>query len=133
MLLKFSKWLEIIAFKLKQKSIYFELKHHIKIGNPFYLMHTHYWTRGIGKSYTLLQLAHKYKCPIVVGTDRMGKNLRLLNRKCFKKDIQYIVANNHMMGKRFDLLLCEEGVDRNLLGEVIRPMCKQLIGFRLID
>jgi hypothetical protein len=46
MYLKLSKLLEILAFKFRQKSLYFELKHYLK-NNESYLKKIHYW----GKSY----------------------------------------------------------------------------------
>jgi hypothetical protein len=45
--LKISKWCEILAFKFRQKSLYFELKHYIK-NNQTYLRKVRYWERGNG-------------------------------------------------------------------------------------
>ena len=61
--LKISKLCEILAFKFGQKSLYFELKHYIK-NNESHFRRIHYWERAMGKTYTLIKLANKFKCPI---------------------------------------------------------------------
>ena len=64
MYLKLSKLLEILAFKFRQKSLYFELKYYLK-NNESYLKKIHYWERAIGKTYTLVKLAHNLNVPLL--------------------------------------------------------------------
>lgn len=130
MYLRISKFLETLSFKLRQKALYFELKHYIKQGEN-YIKPVHSYNRGIGKTYTLIQLAKKYKCPIIVGTRSMEDFIKRLSRDEFNFKVEVFIANNpsRIYGKRFKLALCEEGIDRRMLNEIIRPMCKQIIGY----
>ena len=128
MLLKISKFLEKLSFKLRSTALYFELKHYIKNGKN-YIKPVYIYTRGIGKTYNLLKLAHKYKCPIIVSTKGMEKYIMRLNRDHFKSPVEIIVASNNCRGKRLGLALIEEGIDNRLIREVIKPMCKQIIGY----
>lgn len=132
MLLKLSRLLESLSFKFKQKAMYFELKHYIKQGEN-HLTHVYYYTRGIGKSFTLLQLAHKYNCPILVKYERSKNFLESLNHKHFKSPIKVTVINERSRGKRLGLVLLEEDIDNKIFHEIIRPMCKQYVGFEFIQ
>jgi hypothetical protein len=128
MYLKISKFLEKLSFKLRQKGLYYEFKHYVILGENHF-MKVYDYNRGIGKSFTLLQLAHKYKCPIIVSNRRCLEYLSRLNRDHFKKSVKIIVANDNCRGRRYNLVLCEEGIDNRLIHEVIIPSCKQVIGF----
>ncbi|MBK5239872.1 hypothetical protein [Clostridium sp.] len=133
MYLKISRFLEKWSFKFRQKALYYTFKSYIK-NNENYFMHVYRHNRGIGKSYTLLQLAHKYKCPIFVSKTRDIEYLDRLNRDYFKnKCLEIIVARNDCRGMRFDLALCEEGIEDRLIHEIILPMCKRIIGYTRID
>lgn len=131
MYLKISKFLEKWSFKFRQKSLYYEFKHYIILGENHF-MKVYKYNRGIGKSYTLLQLAHKYKCPIFVGNNRNADYLLRMNRDHFKKSVEVIVARDNCRGMRFDLALCEEGINSDIIYQIIRPMCKQIIGYTAI-
>lgn len=128
MYLKISKFLEKLSFKLRQKGLYFELKHYIVKGES-HLTPTYNYTRGIGKTYTLLQLAHKYDCPIVVRDNRDARRIADESQYMFNKPVKTIVASDRCRGMRYSLLLCEQGIDNRLIHEVIRPMCKQIVGY----
>lgn len=132
MYLKISKFLENLAFKIRQKALYFELKHYIKSGED-YLKPVFYCTRSIGKTYTLIQLAYKFKCPIIVSTMSMGKYIERLAKEMHKK-VEVFGCNGYSLhGKRFKLALCEEGIDNISMQEIIRPMCKQIVGYKFIN
>lgn len=132
MYLKLSKWIENIAFKLRQKALYFELKYYIK-NKQTYLKPVHYYMRGIGKTFTLIQLAKKYKCPIATPTSISGDYIKRICKKYNIKSIEIIPCSHELRGKRYEKILCDEGIKRNFLNEVLMPMCKQIIGFVNID
>jgi len=132
MLLKISKWLEIIAFKTRQKSLYFELKHYIK-NNQSYFRKTHYWERGMGKSYTLVKLAKKFKCPIVVSNEGSKYYIQRLAQKLHIKNINIITCNQSHRGKKYDIILCEEGIDEDFIHEVLKPISNCLVGYINMD
>lgn len=127
MYLKLSSWLEIIAFKLRQKSLYFKLAYYLK-HNIEHFENAHYLGRGIGKTYTLIKLAQKFKCPIVVSSIMSADSLR---RKCrsLKLNIDIIICNGQLRGKMYDKVLCEEDVNLAQINEVLKPACKCIVGF----
>lgn len=129
MLLKLSDFLYMIAFKIKQKAIYFELKWYVK-NKISYLKRIHYWERGMGKTHTLLQLAHKYNCPIVVKNSSSENNLQSLSRKYFNNPVKTIICNQSLKGKKFELILCEEGIDLDFDYEVLNSISKCVVGYK---
>jgi len=126
--LKISKWCEILAFKFRQKSLYFELKHYIK-NNQTYLRKVRYWERGMGKTYTLVELAHKFNYPIAVSNDRTVMYIKDKCRELKIEDVDIIVCNNSARGKKYKKILCEEGIDIDYMNEVLMPMCECLVGY----
>lgn len=132
MLLKVSKWCEILAFKFRQKSLYFELKYYIK-NNQSYFRKIRYWERGMGKTHTIVKLAHKFKYPIAVTNERMAMYIKDKCRELKIKDIDIIVCDNSIIGKKYTTILFEEGIDIDYINEVLRPMCKCLIGYINLD
>jgi hypothetical protein len=126
MLLKISKFLEKLSFKLRSTALYFELKHYIKSGKS-YLKPVYIYQRGIGKTYNLLKLAHKYDCPILVSNDRSSRYLQDMNRKMFKTPIKTYICNERSGWIRFDLVLIEEGIDYKAIKELVIPRCKQVV------
>jgi thiaminase len=132
MFLKISKLCEILSFKLKQKSLYFELKHYIS-NNESYFRHIHYWERCMGKTYSLIKLAKKFKCPIAVPTQSNVNYIKRLARDLKIKDLTVIPCNQSILGKRYNLILCEEGIDENFIYEVLKPMSQCLIGYKNVD
>lgn len=128
MYLKISKWLEIIAFKTRQKSLYFELKHYIK-SNQSYFRKVRYWERGMGKTYSLIKLAHKFKYPIAVANERMAMYIKNKCREFKIKDVDIIVCNNSIRGRKYKKILFEEGIDMDYINEILTPMCECLVGY----
>ena len=57
---------------------------------------------------------------------RLARNLKI-------KNIEIIPCNNSAIGKRFDKILCEEGIDIDFIHEVLKPMTKCLIGYENVD
>lgn len=132
MFIKISKWCEILGFKFRQKSLYFELRHYIK-NRISYFRKVHYWERGMGKTYSLVKLAKKFKCPIAVPTQMAGYNIQRIVRDLKIKNLVVIPCDNSILGKRYDLILCEEGIDIDFIQEVLKPMTKCLIGYENVD
>jgi len=128
MLLKFSEFLENIAFKIRQKALYFELKYYIK-NKKTYLKDINRYTRGIGKTYTLIQLAKKNKCPIVVPNHIMADYIKGECKHRNIKNIELIICNNSMRGRKLKLVLCEEGIDYKYINEVLKPTSSCVVGF----
>jgi len=132
MLLKISKFLNNIAFKIRQKALYFELKYYIK-QNSTYIKPISYYTRGIGKTHTLIQLAKKYKCPIAVPNQRMAKYIK---GECKYKKIkspELIICDNSMRGKRLELVLCEEGINNEYINQILKPISNCVVGYYNYD
>lgn len=132
MLLKLSKWCEILGFKLRQKSLYFELKHYIK-NNQSYFRKVKYWERSIGKTYSLIKLAQKFKCPIAVPNMIIGDYVKRLAQNLHIKNINIIPYNQSFKGRKYDKILCEEGIDGDFINEVLKPMSQCLIGYVNMD
>ena len=130
MYLKLSKLLEILAFKFRQKSLYFELKHYLK-NNESYLKKIHYWERAIGKTYTLVKLAHKYKCPIIVPSEITTRHIQDICKELNIKNVQTIHCNKFtgVKGLKLDKVLCDEDINIEFINNKIRPMCKCIVGF----
>lgn len=128
MYLKLSKLLEILAFKFRQKSLYFELKHYIK-NNESYFRRIHYWERGIGKTYSLIKLAHKFECPIVVPSQTTGLYIQRMCRDLNINNVQIIYPKESIMGRKYDKILCEEGINIKFINDVLKPRCKCVVGF----
>lgn len=132
MYLKLSKLLEILAFKFRQKSLYFELKYYLK-NNESYLKEIHCWERAIGKTYTLVKLAHKFKCPIIVPSQTTGLHIQRMCRDLNINNIQIIYPNESIRGKKYDKILCEEGVDIEFINRKLKLECKCVVGFVNVD
>lgn len=128
MLLKISEWLDLLSIWAKSNSIYFELKYYIKKNKSSYL-HSKNYSRGSGKSYNLVKLAIKYKLPIYCNNHSAKDYLLRMARCTFNKTIQVIVANEYARGYRFDKALIDEGIDFQIINDVIKPKVKTLIGF----
>jgi len=132
MYLKLSKFLQSISFKLKQKSLYFELKYFIK-NKKTYLKLISGYERGIGKTYTLLQLAHKYKCPVAVPNYMSGEYLKNEYKKLYNKQLNIIVTNESSKGRREKMILCEEGITYKQINEILKPMTEIIVGYKTPD
>lgn len=132
MFLKLSKFLEKLAFKLRQRALYFEFKHYIE-NDESYIKNTHYFERCIGKTYTLIQLAYRYRSPIIVSTECMGRYIERLSQE-INRPVEVIPCHDErrIRGSRFRLVLLEEGVKEEIV-EYLKSHTKQIIGFRYID
>lgn len=128
MYLKLSKLLEILAFKFRQKSLYFELKHYLK-NNESYLKKIHYWERAIGKTYTLVKLASEFKCPIAVPYETTRRYIQRMCKDLHINNVQIIPCNESIKGKKYDTILCEEGIDIEFINKNIKPNCKCVVAF----
>lgn len=126
MFLKISKLLKKISFILKQKALYFELKHFIRKGDT-YIKTVYVQERGIGKTYSLVKLAKKYNCPIITPNMSMMKHIYKID-----KNIKVIDGynGNNIIGHLFDLVLIDEGIQESILTEIIMPRSKQVVGFK---
>lgn len=132
MYLKISKFLENLAFKLRQKSLYYELKNYIIKDKNYIKPVYEFRDRCIGKTYTLIQLAYKYKCPIITPTIQMAKYIEKIAAKMNKPVEVFGCSTCRLRGKTYNLVLCEEGIDDSIIDELIRPMCKQIVGYKAI-
>ena len=107
MYLKLSKILKKIAFVLRSKSIYYELKHYIK-RNETYIKKIDYFDRRIGKTHSLVKLATQFKCPIIVPK----KHYTQIVKNMVNGNIEVISYNEfNIRGRKFDKVLCDEGLD----------------------
>lgn len=127
MLLKLSELLYSLSFKLRQKALYFELKYYI-VTQRSYLKAVYSWDRALGKSCTLIKLAQKYKCPIAVPSNKAKNYLQGLS----KVPVEIVVIKDSSKGKRFDLILCEEGFDEKIINNILKPIAKVLVGYEFI-
>lgn len=131
MYLELSKFLEKLSFKLKQKAIYFELKQYIKSGKN-YFKSVYYCNRGIGKTYTLIELAYKYKCPIITQTICMGRYIERMSKKIGKPVEAFGYSDyRQLKGKRFKLVLCDEGMSPDAMSE-LRKCTRQIVGYHYV-
>lgn len=125
MYLKLSKWLWSVMFSLRQKSLYYELKHYI-CKRHSYLKSIDGRNRGIGKTYTLIKLAQKYKCPILVG----GQHTKEYILSMCNKKVDVMIADDSLRSKRFDMVLCDEGIDSDVIKNIVKPRANVVIGYR---
>jgi hypothetical protein len=134
MSLKISKLLKGISFKFRSWSLYYELKYYIK-NKQSYFKGLHETDRGIGKTYNLIKLAIKYKCPIYA-RDSMNCNFIWSEaRRVFKKDIVVYTLSKHeqtipLCYVKEPLALIEEGIDNNLIEQKILPYYNCIVGYK---
>ena len=63
--MKFYERLENLAFKLRSKALYYELKYYVERKTP-HIRTFHRWDgRGIGKTYSLMKISGKYRIPVL--------------------------------------------------------------------
>ena len=51
----------------------------------------------------------------------------------FNKPVKVIVANISCKGRKYDLVLCEEGIDSETLRDIVQPICHQAVGYVTAD
>jgi hypothetical protein len=131
MYLKISKLLETISFKLRQKALYFELKHHI-LSDKTYIRPVYSHERGIGKTHTLIELSHKLDIPIAAPNRKYMDYVMKLSKDKYGQPVEIFVADYIKgRGKRYHTVLCEEGISLDNMNFLLRGgICKQLVGYR---
>ena len=80
-----------LSYKLKQTGMYYELKSHIKDEHYTKLLPKH--ERGIGKTYTLMQLSKKYKLPVL----EPNENLKSMFKRQYPK--AWVISPNDIMSR----------------------------------
>lgn len=124
MYLKISEWLQSTAARIKQKSIYFRLKHYIE-KRQSYNMPVYSWGRCIGKSYTLVKLAEEYGLPIFTPSHASAEHLRSMA----KSDILVIPMPREVKGLRYDIVLFDEGLRSSDILEALPLISRVSIGY----
>jgi hypothetical protein len=127
MLLKISKKLKEIAYKVNQKALYFELEYYIKHKETHYV-YTSKLPRGMGKSHVLVMLSHKYKIPIAVHSWMTQDHLNRISDDLYHCTANVIVVKPNTRGKRFDALLTEEGLTHEDF-QCLIPCANYLVGY----
>lgn len=140
--MKLYRKLECLAYRFRYEATYLEMKYYLKQvikgkKKEYFKMICHE-DRNIGKSCALARLSVKYNIPIVVST-HMWSNLyihvvpRYIPKYFKKMSPQIIIANEKSRGKRFDLLLIEEGISKEVIDNIIKPMVKKgVVGYKNI-
>jgi len=117
---------------LKQKSIYYELMYYIK-NNKTYLKLVGEQDRCTGKTHSLILLALKFNCPIVVSNMHNKRHVEDLARSLSNKSVKIIVVNDELIAKRQAILLCDEGINREIINNILKPISRCLVGFVSYD
>lgn len=126
-LLKASKEFEKIAIETRQKAIQYELEHYIQVKEDYIKP---VFERRIGKSKVLVKLAHKYNLPIIVPLIVIGEELNEISKNLFGKPVNFVLGSEESLrGRRFDMVLVEEGFDESYIATVIKPKCNYVIGY----
>lgn len=61
----FYKRLEQLAFYVRSKAIYYEIKHYVKRKEPHMRQYFEHNGRGIGKTYNLMKISGEYHIPVL--------------------------------------------------------------------
>lgn len=139
--IKLYKRFEYLSYWFRYQSTYLEMKYHLKQilkgKNESYIKPIYHHDRNIGKSVALARLSAKYNIPVVVPTQSWKKVIErdIPNRlpKYFKrKRPTTIVANENFKGKRYEILLVEEGLDNDCWTR-ISPMARCFVGYENYD
>lgn len=130
-----------LSYWFRYQSTYLEMKYHLKQvlngKEDEYFKNIYHHDRNIGKSVALARLSVKYDIPVVVPTYTwkrvVEKDIPNSLPKYFKKKHPAaIVANENCKGKRYDILLVDERLDRECWAK-ISPMAKHFVGYRNYD
>ena len=139
--IKLYKRFEYLSYWFRYQSTYLEMKYHLKQilkgKNESYIKPIYHYDRNIGKSVALARLSAKYNIPVVVPTQSWKKVIErdIPNRlpKYFKrKRPTTIVANENFKGKRYEILLVEEGLSNDCWTR-ISPMARYFVGYKNYD
>ena len=63
--MEFYKRLEQLAFYVRSKAIYYEIKHYVKRKEPHIREYFEHNGRGIGKTYNLMKISGEYHIPVL--------------------------------------------------------------------
>ena len=139
--MKLYQRLEKWSYMLRYRAIYEEMKYHIKLAKKdkidHYLKKIYRDDRGIGKTYSLVQLAVKYNIPIIVPTyqwkNTIEKHTGMFLPPHLRKNSKPIVlhAGTNFRGHRFDIVLVEEGLSDEQMA-LLHNVAKHIIGYRNI-
>lgn len=136
--MKLHRRLEYLSYWCRCQATYYEMKYYLKQvlkgKSDTYLKRIGHYDRNIGKSAALARLSAKYNIPVVVPTQSwksvIEKDIpRSLPRYFKRRRPTTIVANENFKGKRYDVLLTEEGLNVDCWDRV-SPMAKFFIGYR---
>lgn len=136
--MKLHRRLEYLSYWCRYQATYYEMKYYLKQvlkgKSDTYLKRIGHYDRNIGKSAALARLSAKYNIPVVVPTQSwksvIEKDIpRSLPRYFKRRRPTTIVANENFKGKRYDVLLAEEGLNVDCWDRV-SPMAKFFIGYR---
>ena len=136
--MKLHRRLEYLSYWCRYQATYYEMKYYLKQvlkgKADTYLKRIGHYDRNIGKSAALARLSAKYNIPVVVPTQSwksvIEKDIpRSLPRHFKRRRPTTIVANENFKGKRYDVLLAEEGLNVDCWDRV-SPMAKFFIGYR---
>ena len=139
--IKLYKRFEYLSYWFRYQATYLEMKYHLKQifkgKNESYIKPIYHYDRNIGKSVALARLSAKYNIPVVVPTQSWKNVIEkdIPNRlpKYFKrKRPTTIVANENFKGKRYEILLVEEGLDNDCWTR-ISPMARYFVGYENYD
>ena len=139
--IKLYKRFEYLSYWFRYQATYLEMKYHLKQilkgKNESYIKPIYHYDRNIGKSVALARLSAKYNIPVVVPTQSWKKVIEkdVPNRlpKYFKrKRPTTIVANENFKGKRYEILLVEEGLGNDCWTR-ISPMARYFVGYKNYD
>lgn len=133
------KRFEYLSFWFRYQATYLEMNYHLKQvlkeRETSYFKRIGHYDKNIGKSVALARLSAKYDIPIIVPlrcwADTIEKGIPMYMPKYFKKrKPKCICANECFKGKRYDIMLVEENVDKKCLDEIFAPMTKSFVGYK---
>lgn len=135
--MKLYKKLERWSYWLRYRATYEEMKYYLKQvlkGKEGYYMKPVYSSdRAIGKSCSLVELAVKYHIPIIVPTyhwkEELERNITLyLPKHLRKRKPIVLVANENLLGRKYDILLVEECLDAEQIN-IVKQVANSIVGY----
>lgn len=122
------RWLQVLSVRCTSKAHYLVLLNYIK-AKETHFRRVYYWDRGSGKTFALIKLAQKFKCPILAPTSQSRDYIKSIAHYKKIKGLQVDVVNEFIRDKRYDLVLCDEGISQDLLDNIIIPNAKCVVGY----
>lgn len=116
----------------------YHLKQVLKGREEYYIKTIGHYDRNIGKSAALARLSVKYDIPIVVPTQISKKfieyNIPRDIPKYFNKKMPVtIMVSDCLRGKRYKVLLMEEGLEDKQIEQLNYMACETVVGYRSYD